>query len=292
MWLKHAQNLLLPPAAAAVAITDSVVTAAIVVVVIFSFSYQGLLDYLDNLSVSQLRRLFTLLSQLAFCGDGDAGHVADDMHIIIRKQLTNSKLRYKRMGIIGAVAIIGAMAATQTGDSEMSAATEAASQPSTLTGQAYEQVSIHHMVLMKRLCLFIGMLPLCSQIWSDLLRSILLLENVWLLSSPTRLLTNQALQRIIFWEETCRFDFEKVSPVSRLRAYCMWKGESQHSPLAYLYSIVCSHRHSLPYSERQMCISCNVFLCHELMAIGNLCLIIIMLVYCLLCYRMCLWKVK
>ena len=101
---------------------------------------QGMLDYLDNLSVVQLRRLFTLLSHLAFCGDCDASHVADDMHIIIRKQLTNSKLRYKRMGIIGAVAIIGAMATVEAGDSEPSAAVDATSQPSALSGQTYEQV--------------------------------------------------------------------------------------------------------------------------------------------------------
>ena len=62
------------------------------------------------------------------------------MHIIIRKQLTNSKLRYKRMGIIGAIAITGAMASTQPGATQASTAPGATSQPSTLTGQAYEQV--------------------------------------------------------------------------------------------------------------------------------------------------------
>lgn len=95
---------------------------------------QGLLDYLDCLSVGQLRQLFTLLSTLAFCGASDASHVADDMQIVIRKQLSNSRLKYKRMGVIGAVCLVGRQCATTTTPGGQT-------QQSSLSGQAYEQVS-------------------------------------------------------------------------------------------------------------------------------------------------------
>eukprot|EP00117_Sycon_ciliatum_P036884 scpid12328/ scgid27700/ Fanconi anemia group D2 protein len=125
---------------AALSVLSSLVDTQPMAVSPFVVFLKGMLDYLENLSVTQLRRLFTLLSQLAFCGDCDAGHVADDMHIIIRKQLTNSKLRYKRMGIIGAVSVISAMAAARPGETEAAMTnTETSSQPSTLSGQTYEQ---------------------------------------------------------------------------------------------------------------------------------------------------------
>ena len=35
----------------------------------------------------------------------------DDMHIVIRKQLSSVALKYKRIGIIGAVMVVGSMGA-------------------------------------------------------------------------------------------------------------------------------------------------------------------------------------
>ncbi|XP_054640735.1 Fanconi anemia group D2 protein isoform X2 [Dunckerocampus dactyliophorus] len=71
---------------------------------------KGILDYLDNLTPQQIRRLFHLLSRLAF-GSQQGSHIQDDMHIVIRKQLSSTVPKYKRIGIIGAVMIIGSMGA-------------------------------------------------------------------------------------------------------------------------------------------------------------------------------------
>ncbi|XP_061543454.1 Fanconi anemia group D2 protein isoform X1 [Phycodurus eques] len=71
---------------------------------------KGILDYLDNLTPQQIRRLFHLLSRLAF-GPQQGSHIQDDMHIVIRKQLSSTAPKYKRIGIIGGVMIIGSMGA-------------------------------------------------------------------------------------------------------------------------------------------------------------------------------------
>ncbi|KAB5584153.1 hypothetical protein PHYPO_G00104140 [Pangasianodon hypophthalmus] len=72
---------------------------------------KGILDYMDNLSFQQIRRLFHVLSCLAFGQDQHGSHIQDDMHIVIRKQLSSTVPKYKRIGIIGAVMMVGSMAA-------------------------------------------------------------------------------------------------------------------------------------------------------------------------------------
>ncbi|XP_061778669.1 Fanconi anemia group D2 protein isoform X3 [Nerophis ophidion] len=71
---------------------------------------KGILDYLDNLTPQQIRRLFHVLSRLAFRSQ-QGSHIQDDMHIVIRKQLSSTAPKYKRIGIIGAVMFIGSMGA-------------------------------------------------------------------------------------------------------------------------------------------------------------------------------------
>ncbi|KAK7909665.1 hypothetical protein WMY93_014349 [Mugilogobius chulae] len=63
-------------------------------------------------SPQQIRKLFHLLSSLAFGRQQQqSSHIQDDMHIVIRKQLSSTVPKYKRIGIIGAVMIIGSMGA-------------------------------------------------------------------------------------------------------------------------------------------------------------------------------------
>ena len=56
---------------------------------------QGVLDYLDNLTVPQIRKLYSMLSILAFRNRRSETLIQDEMHIIIRKQLTNSNTKYE-----------------------------------------------------------------------------------------------------------------------------------------------------------------------------------------------------
>ncbi|XP_061583100.1 Fanconi anemia group D2 protein isoform X2 [Cololabis saira] len=78
---------------------------------LYAVFVKGILDYMDNLTPQQIRKLFHLLSRLAFGQQQQGAHIQDDMHIIIRKQLSSTVPKYKRIGIIGAVMIVGSMGA-------------------------------------------------------------------------------------------------------------------------------------------------------------------------------------
>uniref|UniRef100_A0A3P8YP23 FA complementation group D2 n=1 Tax=Esox lucius TaxID=8010 RepID=A0A3P8YP23_ESOLU len=79
---------------------------------LYAVFVKGVLDYMDNLTPQQIRRLFHLLSSMAFRQHHPASHIQDDMHIVIRKQLSSTVLKYKRIGIIGAVRVVGSMGVT------------------------------------------------------------------------------------------------------------------------------------------------------------------------------------
>ncbi|XP_041347848.1 LOW QUALITY PROTEIN: Fanconi anemia group D2 protein-like [Gigantopelta aegis] len=78
----------------------------------FSIFVKGVLDYLDNLSVIQIRKLYGMLSQLAFHNPQDGGLVQDDLHMVIRKQLSSDNPKYKKMGVIGAIMVCKSIAFT------------------------------------------------------------------------------------------------------------------------------------------------------------------------------------
>uniref|UniRef100_A0A671UQK4 FA complementation group D2 n=1 Tax=Sparus aurata TaxID=8175 RepID=A0A671UQK4_SPAAU len=78
---------------------------------LYAVFVKGILDYMDNLTPQQIRRLFHLLSRLAFGQQQQGSHIQDDIHIVIRKQLSSTVPKYKRIGIIGAVMIVGSMGA-------------------------------------------------------------------------------------------------------------------------------------------------------------------------------------
>ncbi|XP_071351317.1 Fanconi anemia group D2 protein isoform X2 [Trachinotus anak] len=78
---------------------------------LYAVFVKGILDYMDNLTPQQIRRLFHLLSRLAFGQQQQGSHIQDDMHIVIRKQLSSTVPKYKRIGIIGAIMIVGSMGA-------------------------------------------------------------------------------------------------------------------------------------------------------------------------------------
>ncbi|ELK34358.1 Fanconi anemia group D2 protein [Myotis davidii] len=72
---------------------------------------KGILDYLDKMSPRQIRKLFYLLSTLAFSQQLEgSSHIQDDMHLVIRKQLSSTIFKYKLIGIVGAITMAGIMA--------------------------------------------------------------------------------------------------------------------------------------------------------------------------------------
>ncbi|KAJ8258595.1 hypothetical protein COCON_G00176070 [Conger conger] len=75
----------------------------------YAIFVKGILDYMDNLTPQQIRRLFYLLSSLAFGQDQHSSHIQDDIHMVLRKQLSSAVSKYKRIGIIGAVMVVSSM---------------------------------------------------------------------------------------------------------------------------------------------------------------------------------------
>lgn len=103
-------------------------------VALYAVFVKGILDYLDNLNSSQIRKLFRILSMLAFSKGHGGSHIQDDMHIVIRKQLSSTIPKYKRIGIIGAVMMVGSMATNRNTN-------EGPSEKNQLSNETYRQVT-------------------------------------------------------------------------------------------------------------------------------------------------------
>ncbi|XP_066554205.1 Fanconi anemia group D2 protein isoform X1 [Amia ocellicauda] len=96
---------------------------------------KGILDYMESLTPQQIRKLFFILSSLAFGRDPQGNHIQDDMHIVIRKQLSSTVAKYKRIGIIGAVMVVGSMGSSRNNSESTS------SQVPSLSKETYRQVT-------------------------------------------------------------------------------------------------------------------------------------------------------
>uniref|UniRef100_A0A8V1ABJ5 Fanconi anemia complementation group D2 n=1 Tax=Gallus gallus TaxID=9031 RepID=A0A8V1ABJ5_CHICK len=69
-----------------------------------------ILDSMQKLNPCQIRKLFYILSTLAFSQRQEGSYIQDDMHMVIRKWLSSSVPNHKQMGIIGAVTMMGSVA--------------------------------------------------------------------------------------------------------------------------------------------------------------------------------------
>ncbi|XP_014669534.1 PREDICTED: Fanconi anemia group D2 protein homolog [Priapulus caudatus] len=88
-------------------------------IVKFSMFVTGLLDYLDNLSLPQIRKLYWVLSALALRGPRES-QAANDLLIVVRKQLSSGEHKYKRMGVMGALMVVGNLARSSSLDQTLS----------------------------------------------------------------------------------------------------------------------------------------------------------------------------
>ncbi|XP_036387647.1 Fanconi anemia group D2 protein [Megalops cyprinoides] len=103
---------------------------------VYAVFLKRILDFMENMTPQHVRRLFYLLSSLAFSQDQRSSHIQDDMHIVIRKQLCSAAFKYKCFGIIGAVMVVGSMGSCRS----KSEANEK-SQGSSLPKEMYRQVT-------------------------------------------------------------------------------------------------------------------------------------------------------
>uniref|UniRef100_A0A8C9FAQ0 FA complementation group D2 n=1 Tax=Pavo cristatus TaxID=9049 RepID=A0A8C9FAQ0_PAVCR len=70
---------------------------------------KSILDSMQKLNPCQIRKLFYILSMLAFSQRQEGSYIQDDMHMVIRKWLSSSVPNHKQMGIIGAVTMMGSL---------------------------------------------------------------------------------------------------------------------------------------------------------------------------------------
>ncbi|NXX22750.1 FACD2 protein, partial [Podargus strigoides] len=69
-----------------------------------------ILDATQKLNPCQIRKLFYILSALAFSQRQEGSYIQDDMHMVIRKWLSSAAPNHKQLGIIGAVTMVGSAA--------------------------------------------------------------------------------------------------------------------------------------------------------------------------------------
>eukprot|EP00731_Ephydatia_muelleri_P027407 Em0019g280a len=70
----------------------------------FAVLVKNILDYLEHLYIHQVRKLYYVLSVLAFRSEESS--IQDELHTVVRKQLSHVESRYRRMGVIGAAMMI------------------------------------------------------------------------------------------------------------------------------------------------------------------------------------------
>ncbi|CAG8586282.1 6722_t:CDS:10 [Funneliformis caledonium] len=89
----------------------------------FAIFVKGILDYLDNLSVDQIRILFDVLSKLVYedanYEDGSSS-LLSEFSIVIQKQLSNSSEKYKQIGVIGTLALVKTLGAKELSSNDAS----------------------------------------------------------------------------------------------------------------------------------------------------------------------------
>ncbi|CAM1326362.1 FANCD2 (predicted) [Pycnogonum litorale] len=101
----------------------------------FSIFIKGILDYVDNLSLSQIRQVYHVLCTLAFSESDNENTMQDELNMIIRKQLSNPVHKYKRMGVVGALMAVRALALSCNDQSDIFSSANMSSDLSTASGK-------------------------------------------------------------------------------------------------------------------------------------------------------------
>uniref|UniRef100_A0A0A9F9I5 Uncharacterized protein n=1 Tax=Arundo donax TaxID=35708 RepID=A0A0A9F9I5_ARUDO len=74
----------------------------------------GILDYLESFHEENLRKVYDIFCHLALAAGFSTGSggskVANELLTVVRKQVNNPDMKYRRMGIIGALRIVSTIA--------------------------------------------------------------------------------------------------------------------------------------------------------------------------------------
>ncbi|KAF9105210.1 Fanconi anemia group D2 protein [Mortierella sp. AM989] len=112
---------------ASLAVLDNIVKVSRAALNEFSAFIKGVLDYLDNLTLEQIRLFFVLLGSLAREDEvtGSSGTLLTDLNILIRKQLSNPMDGFKKIGVMGAIALVQAFGVQEKGLNERGSSSQA-----------------------------------------------------------------------------------------------------------------------------------------------------------------------
>ncbi|KAG1650089.1 Fanconi anemia group D2 protein [Nymphon striatum] len=100
----------------------------------FSIFIKGILDYVDNLSLPQIRKVYSILCTLAYCGEKNGISLQDELNIIIRKQ----------MGVVGALMAVKAIMSNNRSNESFSL-----ENTNTSSVSEYNQSAIHLLEMVK-----------------------------------------------------------------------------------------------------------------------------------------------
>ena len=115
----------------------------------YSHFVAHLLEYLDTMNLCQVRQVMDIISLLSYATPDKASTVRNDLHIMVRKQLTTGgssassyiKNKIKRMGVIGAVILVKNMSLAAMRDEDERIETSRPSQE-TSTGSSTEPTQV------------------------------------------------------------------------------------------------------------------------------------------------------
>ncbi|OVA07427.1 hypothetical protein BVC80_8713g9 [Macleaya cordata] len=82
-----------------------------------SYINGSILDYLEGFNIDNLHKVYEVFSHLALSArcntDSVASSIANELFMIIRKQVSNPDLKYKKMGLIGTLKIVSCLGDTK-----------------------------------------------------------------------------------------------------------------------------------------------------------------------------------
>ncbi|KAF9927139.1 Fanconi anemia group D2 protein, partial [Mortierella alpina] len=142
---------------ASLAVLQNIVRASRSTLNEYSAFIKGVLDYIDNLSLEQIRLFFVVLGSLAREDEvsGHTGTLITDINILIRKQLSNPLEHYKKIGVMGAIALVQAFGENEGGGgNERGSSSQAAEAPSHLQAEKDPllRISVMYMHMIRDAC--------------------------------------------------------------------------------------------------------------------------------------------
>nr|XP_039256408.1 Fanconi anemia group D2 protein-like [Styela clava] len=102
--IEHVGSFCVTEADTALTILRNLAVDNLALLIPFTLFIRGLLDHIDRLTCYQIRLVYEVLSRLAFDKSTTrAPTIEDELHMLIRKQLTHTSTKFRCIGIIGAV---------------------------------------------------------------------------------------------------------------------------------------------------------------------------------------------